>query len=162
MNQLKKTILEAGRSYCPPASHELGDLALPGTGKKASELYYMKAAEDLFLIPTASGALLAEQSTGRILDGAGPDDSRKSGDLCGWHGSLHLAPGLTLECDFGDGVLYFDGTEIPFACSLVGERIYLLALPDGLTLVLDLARFLFYGAAEGKPFGGNITNMTLD
>ena len=164
MYKLKQAILDTADAYCPPESYELAGETLTAGDKtlSADEAYCVTCEDEAFLIPCGEDCLFYDRKNSRVLAASAPDGSLKTDELDGWHASLHLAPGCTAECDFAENALSCEGEEYPAAVYKVGRRLYLAVLPEGVTLALDLSRFLFYGAADGRPFGGNVTNMELD
>ena len=131
----------APRSYCPPESLECAD---------SKEAYSIKCAEGVYLNVSGSGWTL-RSGEGAVLVG----DLETSADLAGWSAELTFAPGKSMFCEFGEGSISCGGEALAAVISKLGDDLYLAAAEDGaFAMVLDMARFLFYGALNDVCFGG--------
>ena len=151
MQKLIEAIRQAGTEYCPPLSLELEGKTLPFGNAGA----YIKCEEDLFLVEAASAVLVYDVQAGKTVQG------EASADLDGWCAEMHFAQGKTFPCGFGEGKLWYEDEAIPAPVYKLRERLYLVQA-GVLTLVIDTARFLFYGSLDGRFLGGNIVNMELN
>ena len=150
MQKLIEAIRQAGPGYCPPPSFELEGKALPeGAGA------CIKCEEDLFLVQAKDDVLLYDAQKEKAVEG------EACGELDLWCAELHFAQGKTFPCGFGEGKLWFEDEAVEAPVMKIRERLYLVNA-GALTLVLDTARFLFYGSLDGKFLGGNIVNMELN
>ena len=156
MSKLIEAFRGCGRGYCPPESLELEGKALPFGQADGC----VKCEEDLFLVLSAGSAFVYDAAACAAVKAA--DAAQEPcGDLDLWQAELHPAQGKTLLCGFAEGKLWFADEAIPAPVRKIRERLYLVDAGE-LCLVIDTARFLFYGALDGHFLGGNIVNMELD
>ena len=148
MQKLIEAIRQAGSGYCPPLSLELEGKTLP-FGNAAD---YIKCEEDLFLVHAEGAAQVYDAALDKVVTG------EACAELDGWCAELHFAQGRTFACGFGAGKLWFEDEAIDAPVQKIRERLYLVEA-GALTLVIDTARFLFYGSLDGHFLGGNIVNM---
>ena len=148
-NKLMQLILSAEKPYRPTQSLEPA---------QAEGAYAVKCEEGAFLLIREDGWRYLEEPGGRAVSPADPLPSAQ--DLDGWRAQLAYAPDRAVFCDFEAGALVCEGERIPVRVSALRPKLFLITGSDPrFVLILDTARFLFYGGAEGRPFGGYIRNM---
>ncbi len=153
MSKLIEAIRASGSGYCPPPCYELASRELTFSNAPC-----VKCEEDLYLLLVQDAAYLYDAQADKTICSA---QDAPCTELDGWCAELHFAQKKTFPCGFGEGKLFFEDEAIPACVRKIRERLYLVEAGP-LTLVIDTARFLFYGAIDSRFLGGNIVNMELD
>ena len=150
-NKLMDLILASGKNYRPTESLELAP-------EKAEGAYVIKCEEGAFLLVFKNGWRYLDETGGAAVS---PADALPSAqDLDGWRAQLAYAPDQWVFCDFEAGALVCEDERIPVRVSALRPKLFLVTGSESpFVMILDTARFLFYGGADGRPFGGYVRNM---
>ena len=152
--KLLQCLLSAEMPYTPFESLELPEETEKGT-------YVVKCEEDAYLLVSKDGWRFFDRASGSSV--SDPGVLPASRELAGWRAELSYAPDRVAVCDFGADSLTCEGEVLPVRIASLRPGLILAAGTDGrFALVVDTARFLFYGSADGTPFGGCVRNMPQD
>ncbi len=117
------------------------------------------------MLLTADGPVFHDQNTGNTFCSCRTDAGMPDHDLDGWTAEIAFAQDVILPCTFAGNLLCCEDAKLHIQYRKVRKQLVLLSAETDygpLTLVLDTARFLVYGAVGSSFLGGYIRNMPQD